>query len=112
FPADFLALPSSCNPTAPSVAPLAIRSTRKNADLNATALVCGTLREQCQEHPSTKRPRRVSAVFWPVSPDPLSPPPLPASPSLPPLPSSASLLWRDWPRCSLRRRWLALIRRE
>jgi hypothetical protein len=69
------------------------------------------LREQCQEHPSTKKPRRVSAVFWPITPVSLSAPP----PSLPPpsaLFPSAPLLWRDWPRRHLRRHWLQLIRRE
>lgn len=73
---------------------------------------CCCLREQCQEHPSTKKPRRVSAVFWPLPPDPLS---VAAAPSLPPAPAlsaSAPLLWRDWPRRSLRRHWTQLLRRE
>jgi hypothetical protein len=73
---------------------------------------CCPLRQQCQEHPSTKKPRRVSAVFWPLPADPLVAPALPSSPLTPPLPPSAPLLWRDWPRRSLRRRWLQLIRRE
>ena len=70
------------------------------------------LRTQCQESPSTQKPRRVSAVFWPVStpqefaslpqPSPCSPEPLPCAP----------LLWRDWPRSRLRRQWLHVIRRE
>jgi len=70
------------------------------------------LRAQCQEHPSTKKPRRVSAVFWPIPPDPLSAPPSPPLPPSPTLPPSAPLLWRDWPRRHLRRHWLQLIRRE
>src|SRR5260370_3432154 len=70
------------------------------------------LRTQCQESPSTQKPRRVSAVFWPVStpqefaslpqPSPCSPEPLPCSP----------LLWRGWPRSPLRPPWLHVIRRE
>jgi hypothetical protein len=70
------------------------------------------LKEQCQEHPSTKKPRRVSAVFWPIAPDPLSAPPLPSSPPSLPLPPSAPLLWRDWPRRQVRRHWLSLLHRE
>jgi hypothetical protein len=69
------------------------------------------LREQCQEYPSTQKPRRVSAVFWPIPADPLATPALPLSPP-PPLPASSPLFWRDWPRRSLRRHWLQLLRRE
>lgn len=70
------------------------------------------LREQCQTHPSTKKPRRVSAVFWPIPSASLSHPPSPSLPPPPPLPPSAPLRWRDWPRRRLRRHWLQLIRRE
>jgi len=70
------------------------------------------LREQCQESPSTKKPRRVSAVFWPIAPDPLSASPPPPFPLLSAVPPSAPLRWRDWPRCHLRRHWLQLIHRE
>jgi hypothetical protein len=73
---------------------------------------CCPLREQCQQHPSTKKPRRVSAVFWPLPADPLASPALPPLPLPPPLPPSAPFLWPDWPRRSLRRHWLQLIRRE
>jgi hypothetical protein len=68
------------------------------------------LRTQCQESSTTLKPRRVSAVFWPLnsSPSPVSPPPEAVSHS-PPL---APVLWRDWPRCGLRRAWLKIIRRE
>lgn len=54
----------------------------------------------------------MSAVSWPLPANPLS---VPATPSLPPaptLPPSAHLFWRDWPRRSLRRCWLQLIRRD
>src|SRR5579859_953131 len=124
LPAAFLAPLFPCNPTVPCAALPTDRSTRKNADpphdgflrvLYAGRIgfcrVC-PLREQCQEHPSTKKQRRVSAVFWPLPVDPLATPALSSSPLPPPLPPSAPLLWRDWPRRSLRRHWLQLIRRE
>ena len=71
------------------------------------------LRVQCQESVSTVKPRRVSAVFWPrltipseVATLPVLGPPQPL-PS-PPLP----VLWRDWPRRSIRRNWLKVLRSE
>ena len=68
------------------------------------------LRSQCQESGSSVKPRRVSAVFWPLSsPHSASPLPLENAPDLPPL---ASVLWKDWPRCHIRREWLKVIRRE
>jgi hypothetical protein len=68
------------------------------------------LRARCQESSSSLKPRRVSAVFWPLS-DSLSAcsPPLPEPPEPPPL---SPVLWRDWPRCRLRRQWLKVIRSE
>src|SRR5207302_352540 len=68
------------------------------------------LRSQCQESSSSLKPRRVSAVFWPLS-DTLSAcsPPLPEPPNPPPL---CPVVWRDWPRCRLRRAWLKVIRSE
>jgi hypothetical protein len=68
------------------------------------------LRSPCQESSSSVKPRRVSAVLWPHSPA-LSdasaslenaPPPLPLAP----------VLWKDWPRCRIRRAWLKVIRSE
>jgi hypothetical protein len=70
------------------------------------------LRQPCQEHPSTTQPRRVSAVFWPLPPDPLSAPALLSLLPGPASSSSAPLLWLEWPRRSLRRHWLLLLRRE
>ena len=72
-----------------------------------------SLRSQCQGSSSSLKPRRVSAMLWPCS-DPLSacspPPPKPSEvPEPPPL---SPLLWRDWPRCRLRRQWRKLIRSE
>lgn len=68
------------------------------------------LRAQCQESSSSLKPRRVSAVLWPLQ-TVLSDasPPLPAPAQAPPL---AAVLWKDWPRCGLRRAWLKVIRRE
>jgi hypothetical protein len=68
------------------------------------------LRAQCQESSTTLKPRRVSAVLWPIdssSSSVSSPPEAVLHP--PPL---APVLWRDWPRCSIRRDWLKVIRRE
>jgi len=60
-------------------------------------------------------PRRVSAVFWPVTarcvsatlpclpePPPKTPEPVPCFP----------VLWGDWPRCQIRRNWLKVVRCE
>ena len=67
-------------------------------------------RAQCQESGSTLKPRRVSAVLWPLSTSPSdsSPPPDTASAPL----SSAPVLWRDWPRCGIRRTWLKVVRSQ
>lgn len=83
------------------------------------------LREQCQESATTLKPRRVSAVFWPISsaasgstepaPDPIeAPPPLVelALPQPPPRPAPFPVLWGDWPRCQLRRSFLRLLRTQ
>ena len=65
---------------------------------------------QCQESSTTIKPRRVSAVFWPLEP---SPPDLSSAHSdAPVVPPRAPVLWKDWPRCALRRRWLKVIRSE
>jgi hypothetical protein len=68
------------------------------------------LRTQCQESSSSVKPRRVSAVLWPLESS-LSDasPPLEDVPE--PLPL-APVLWKDWPRCRLRRKWLKVIRSE
>jgi hypothetical protein len=71
---------------------------------------CCPLRAQCQESRESVKPRRVSAVLWPLQTI-LSEasPPLQASPQTLPL---APVLWKDWPRCGLRRAWLKVIRSE
>jgi hypothetical protein len=68
------------------------------------------LRAQCQESSNTIKPRRVSAVLWPLSTSSSdsSPPPDTASASRP----SAPVLWRDWPRCGIRRTWLKVVRSQ
>jgi hypothetical protein len=59
------------------------------------------LRLPCQGHgPSTKKPRRVSAVLHPL-PQPAPAPPAPASLSAP-----HPILWGDWSRCQPRRAWM------
>jgi len=122
FPGSALTLQPDGTLRCPADHPLYAHERRPEHDGSLRVLSAGRigfcrtcpLREQCQEHPSTKKPRRVSAVFWPLppAPDPLS---VPAVPSLLPVsmvPPSAPLLWRDWPRCSLRRHWTRLLRRE
>jgi hypothetical protein len=66
------------------------------------------LREHCQEKgAATSKPRRVSALFWPV----IGPPPEPAvPPALPP--AAQPILWKDWSRCQTRRAWMALLRTQ
>jgi hypothetical protein len=68
------------------------------------------LRVQCQESSTTLKPRRVSAVLWPLSSSRTdsSLPPDPASTPR----ASAPVLWRDWPRCSIRRTWLKVVRSQ
>jgi hypothetical protein len=66
------------------------------------------LRAQCQESSTTLKPRRVSAVVWPLN--------APRSDSSPPSEiastprASAPVLCRDWPRCSIRRTWIKVVR--
>jgi hypothetical protein len=68
------------------------------------------LRSQCQESSSSVKPRRVSAVFWPLASEPSDASP-PHDPTPLPLPR-ASVLWKDWPRCQIRRTWLKIMRSE
>jgi len=68
------------------------------------------LRAQCQESSTTLKPRRVSAVLWPLdaSCSDSSPPQRKAPQKLP----LAPVLWRDWPRCGIRRAWLKVVRSQ
>jgi hypothetical protein len=72
------------------------------------------LRAQCQEATTTRKPRQVSAVLWPTPTVAAQPPSHPAAPpyereEMPPLTPLAPVLWGDWPRCQLRRRWIRLL---
>ena len=82
-----------------------------------------SLRAHCQETTTTRKPRQVSAVLWPVPSDPAQPPPHPAAPacegertppvaSLAPPPTLAPVLWGDWPRSPFRRSFLHLLRTQ
>ena len=68
------------------------------------------LRAQCQGSLSTLKPRRVSAVLWPLD--------VPHSDSSPQASTtdtphaSAPVLWRDWPRCGIGRTWLKVLRSQ
>ena len=91
---------------------------------------CGPclLKAQCQESLTTLKPRRVSAVFWPitfaplVAPEllphpvdesfPLLEPPPPPSQIPPPEPTLFPVLWGDWERCQIRLRWIRLLRTQ
>jgi hypothetical protein len=120
FPGSAFTLQPDGTLRCPADKPLYAQERRPEHDGSLRVLYAGRigfcrscpLRQQCQEHPSAKKPRRVSAVFWPLPVDPLAAPALPSELPPPSLPPSAPLLWRDWPRRSLRRHWLQLIRRE
>lgn len=120
FPGSAFTLQPDGTLRCPADKPLYAQERRPEDDGSLRVLYAGRigfcrscpLRQQCQEHPSAKKPRRVSAVFWPLPAHPLAAPALPSELLPPPLPPSAPLLWRDWPRRSLRRHWLQLIRRE
>jgi hypothetical protein len=79
------------------------------------------LRAQCQEALTTLKPRRVSAVFWPIVATPsdsAEPPPHlvdPSPPLLEPPPPQlalAPILWGDWERCQIRRSFMRLLRTQ
>jgi hypothetical protein len=66
------------------------------------------LRQSCLGYGTkTKKPRRVSAVLWPV----LGPPPPPPDRPLRP-PSCHPIMWRDWSRCQARRTWMHRLRTQ
>ncbi len=68
------------------------------------------LRAQCQESLSTLKPRRVSAVLWPLEAPHSDSSPQASTPGAPC--ASAPVFWRDWPRCGIRRTWLKVIRSQ
>ncbi len=66
------------------------------------------LRTQCQEKgPDTIKPRRVSAVFWPVVGSPPEPAAAPALPQ-----ATQPILWGDWQRRFHRRELVKLLRHQ
>jgi len=66
------------------------------------------LREQCQGYGAdTKKPRRVSAVRWPLQQRPSQGAVPLALPS-----ASFPILWGDWSRCQTRHDWLHLLRTQ
>jgi len=80
------------------------------------------LREHCLESPTTKKPRQVSAVLWPLQANrsdlaPPSPPSLASSGGCEASSQLSALaphpvLWADWPRASFRRHWLDTLRTQ
>jgi hypothetical protein len=110
---------SRCNQMERCGVPPITHSTRKSVERSEMAR-CGCsaarishcrscpLRAQCQENSTTSKPRRVSAVFWPLTSTP-SPPdePLPEQPV-----PARPVLWGDWERCQLRRHWVHLLRTQ
>jgi len=63
------------------------------------------MREECQGYgATTQKPRRVSAVLWPLSKTEKA-----VAPSPPPL-ASHPILWGDWQRCFHRREVVKLLR--
>jgi hypothetical protein len=68
------------------------------------------VRAQCQETLLTIKPRRVSAVFWPIpSTQVLTSPSIPGPPEPP---ACSPVMWGDWPRCHIRRNWLKVVRSQ
>src|SRR5258707_8701385 len=79
------------------------------------------LREQCQENgANTIHPRRVSAVFWPLSSTPsqaetpacdapISDAAISDAPACDAPPPSRCVLWGDWQRCQIRRQRVQLL---
>ena len=79
------------------------KSVRVSYSADLTDCRCCDLRLSCQNR-RTHRGRRVSAVYWPLS--------SPSLPVPPPPPACSPVLWRDWPRCALRRQWMKLVRSQ
>jgi hypothetical protein len=67
------------------------------------------LRVHCQSS-RTFKARRVSAVYWPLPSPPLAAPLSRRGSSLPP--ACSPVLWRDWPRCHIRRQWMNVVRSQ
>ena len=72
----------------------------RHASRIAIAVRCG----------STVKARRVSAVYWPLPSSPLAVPISRRDLSSPP--ACSPVLWRDWPRCHIRRQWMNVVRSQ
>ncbi len=70
------------------------------------------LRAQCQESTTTLKPRQVSAILWPISSGASESGEMPEKPVLTPELALLPVIWGDWPRCSIRRRWFQLLRSQ
>jgi hypothetical protein len=112
-----------CCPTGQSLFPQERRPERDGSLRIVYAARIGScrpclLRDQCLGYgTTTKRPRRVSAVLWPLSASPPSDPSIIQEFVLPSSDTSAlaplhPLLWGDWERCQIRRRWIRLLRTQ
>jgi hypothetical protein len=69
-----------------------------------------SLRTQCQERSTTLKPRRVSAVLWPLAASRSVS--SPQEGKVPQEQALAPVLWRDWPRSGIRRTWLKVVRSQ
>jgi hypothetical protein len=118
FPGSAFTLQPDGSLRCPANRPLYLQERRPESDGSVRLLYTARighcracqLRAERQESCTTLKPRRVSAVLRPLSfaHATSSPPPNPASASR----TSAPVLWRDWPRCNIRRTWLNVIRSQ
>lgn len=118
FPGSAFTLQLDGTLRCPAVRPLYAQERRPERDGSLRVLYAArighcrgcSLRSQCQESSSSVKPRRVSAVVWPLASE-LSDASLPLEDAHEALPL-APILWKDWPRCHIRRAWLKIIRSE
>jgi hypothetical protein len=78
---------------------------RSHWPLPFLSLACPVSREQYHDQAATRECSVVAArIFTPVCSS--------AHTGAPPAPPRAPVLWKDWPRCAIRRRWLKVVRSE
>jgi hypothetical protein len=137
FPGSAFTLQPDGTLRCPAGHPLYVQERRPEHNGSLRVLYAGRIghcrpcphREQCQESGTTKKPRRVSAVFWPRTSPPAASPPAcaalvsdgerasptagdaPASPDPSPVPAQP-VRWGDWPRCQIRQEWVQLLRTQ
>jgi len=117
--ADFIPQPDGTL-RCPARRPLHAQERRKEANGSVRVLYAARigdcracpLRECCQESGTTRKPRRVSAVLWPISPSPDSEEAPPMRQEVLAPPPGSSVLWGDWERCQIRRGFLTLLRTQ